>query len=127
MLKKIIVSSVAIVLVGAATAGSVYFATRKDDRSSVKKNSDKKANAIIAIDPKEQDDGVNGLHGADISEEKEANDESPIPSDDGHYYKYFKIFERTDPNTKQVEHEFAVDRELYTDYPKVEYWDGVNS
>ena len=61
MLKKIIITSVSVVLVGAATAGIIYFATRKDEKSDVKKRAGKnEENEITAIDPDTEDTGSNG-------------------------------------------------------------------
>ena len=61
MLKKIIITSVSIVLVGAAAAGIVYMAKKKDDKSDVKKKAGKNAEFEIAtIDPEDQDAGSNG-------------------------------------------------------------------
>ena len=61
MLKKIIITSVSVVLVGAATAGIIYFATRKDEKSDVKKRAGKNENnEITAIDPDTEDTGLNG-------------------------------------------------------------------
>jgi len=55
MLKKIIISSVAIVLVGATTAGIVYFATRKNEDTGSKDPTTKiTENEISAIAPDEE-------------------------------------------------------------------------
>ncbi|MEE3352254.1 MAG: sigma-70 family RNA polymerase sigma factor [Saccharofermentanaceae bacterium] len=61
MLKKIIITSVSVVLVGAATAGIIYFATRKNEKNDVKKRAGKnEENEITAIDPDTEDTGSNG-------------------------------------------------------------------
>ena len=55
MLKKIIIASVSVVLVGAATAGIIHLATRKDEKSDSKKRTGKNAkNEITEIDADEE-------------------------------------------------------------------------
>ena len=72
MLKKIIITSVSVVLVGAATAGIIYFATRKDEKSDVKKRAGKNENnEITAIDPDTED---TGSIGEDPSDAKSTSD-----------------------------------------------------
>ena len=64
MLKKIIISCIAIVLVGAGTAGIIHLATKKDDGSSTKKKTRKNAeNEITETDPDDDSEGK-ALNGA---------------------------------------------------------------
>ncbi len=60
MLKKIIITSVSIVLVGAAAAGIVYMAKKKDDTSGTGKRAQNAENKITLVDPEEQEADANG-------------------------------------------------------------------
>ena len=73
MLKKIIITSVSVVLVGAVAAGIIYFATRKDEKSDVKKRAGKnEENEITAIDPDTEDTGSNGEDPSDAKSTSDA-------------------------------------------------------
>lgn len=73
MLKKIIITSVSVVLVGAATAGIIYFATRKNEKNDVKKRAGKnEENEITAIDPDAEDTGLNGEDPSDAKSTSDA-------------------------------------------------------
>jgi len=109
MMKKIIISSVAVVLVGATTAGIVFLATRKDEKSGAKKSSAQNAeNEITGIDP---DDLNNGI---DPAGKGNTEDASSAASDDGHYYKYFIVENAKDYFTNEEFVEFTVDTSLYS-------------
>ena len=83
MLKKIIITSVSVVLVGAATAGIIYFATRKDEKSDVKKRAGKNENnEITAIDP---DTEYTGSNGEDPSGAKSTSDAAGAEGSTGAY------------------------------------------
>lgn len=73
MLKKIIITSVSVVLVGAATAGIIYFATRKNEKNDVKKRAGKnEENEITAVDPDTEDTGSNGEDPSDAKSTSDA-------------------------------------------------------
>ena len=73
MLKKIIITSVSVVLVGAATAGIIYFATRKNEKNDVKKHAGKnEENEITVIDPDTEDTGSNGEDPSDAKSTSDA-------------------------------------------------------
>ena len=107
-MKKTIIAIISIGLAGAATAGIVFLATRKDEKADAKKSAGKDAeNEITEIDPEDQDNGVES-DGKNIEDNS-----SPAASDDGHYYKYFIVEESKDYFTGEEYVEFTVD---YTKY-----------
>ena len=107
-MKKTIITIVSIGLAGAATAGIVFFATRKDNNSGAKKNTGKNAdNEITEIDPEDQNNGV------DPDGKNNADNDSSAASEDEHYYKYFVVRDTKDYFTDEEYVEFTID---YTQY-----------
>lgn len=109
MLKKIIITSVSIVLVGAAAAGIVYMAKKKDDTSGTGKRAQNAENKITLVDPEDQEADGNG---ADLFDAKSSGDDAS--SDDIHYYKYFIVRDAMDYVRDEAFVEFTVDTDLYT-------------
>ncbi|MBO7563353.1 MAG: sigma-70 family RNA polymerase sigma factor [Clostridiales bacterium] len=79
MLKKIIITSVSIVLVGAAAAGIVYMAKKKDDTSGTGKRAPNAENKITLVDPEEQEADGNG---ADLFGAKSSGDDAVVDAKD---------------------------------------------